>query len=55
MVDKKKKIFNIFMILGLIFVCTVSCVKTLFQEFNVDEQYAIVLGYRMAAGESMFL
>ena len=55
MVDSKKKIFNIFIILGLIFVCAISCVKTLIQEFNVDEQYAIVLGYRMATGESMFL
>lgn len=55
MTDKKKKLFSILIILGLIFVCAISCVKTLVQEFNVDEQYAIVLGYRMASGESMFL
>ena len=55
MTDKKKRIFNILIIVGLIFVCAISCVKTLFQEFNVDEQYAIVLGYRMASGESMFI
>ena len=55
MTDKKKKLFSILIILGLIFVCAISCVKTLIQEFNVDEQYAIVLGYRMASGESMFI
>jgi len=55
MIDKKKKIFHILIVLGLIFVCAISCVKTLIQEFNVDEQYALVLGYRMASGERMFL
>lgn len=55
MIDKKKKIFHILIVLGLISVCAISCVKTLIQEFNVDEQYAIVLGYRIASGESMFI
>ena len=55
MKEKRKSVVGILVVLGVLGICAISCIKTLFQEFNVDEQYAIVLGYRIASGERMFL
>lgn len=55
MMAGRKKIFQGIFIVLLLGICMISCVKALILEFNIDEQYAISLGYRMANGDKMFL
>ena len=55
MTTKKTRWLYTGFILLLLIICAGSCLKTLVQQFNIDEQYAIVLGYRIATGEKMFI
>ncbi len=55
MMARRKKIFQSIFIVFLLGICMISCVKALILEFNIDEQYAISLGYRMANGDKMLL